>query len=1092
MTRDTTWARRALAMAFCALALPSTTLAQSQASVQVPLDEWQRLTGSHAHAVPPASLGVANVSVDVHEEGGRVVATATAQLTVRASAEGAAAILLPPGTAIDAATVDGEEIALASVEGGLAWIADAPGPHRVSITYQIEGGRGEQGASVALPLPPAPSVHVHATLPPEASDAAMVPAVGVRSTRMGDGTTIDATVPGGGATQLAWRALGASEIAAPSRATYHGVLSLEGTREDAVRFDVMLDVDLGSDAPVPITLFPVDVALGSVTVDGDDAPIRVIDGHFAAIVSGHGRHTVRASIEIPIDASTGLPSADIAIPEVPVSRFEIELPTGKDLRVSPTVAVSHEAGGARTGHAGTLAVFHVPLTDRVHLEWPEALPETATSSEPGEVEVRASATLVHVLHAEEGLLRGRVHAAWDVAHGTTSRFELSVPPGVDVSTVSVDEATVADWRVTEAHGSEPRTLSVFLDRAVSGPVAMTIDFDVLRTESATAEPAPFEVPLLSASGVWRQTGMLAMLATHDLVLEPTETGDAARVGENQLPAEVRAEIDQTIAHVFRWTAASEESGAPRVTAAIHPRPHEEGRFDARVDTLVTLGDVTTTASASFDVHVKSGSLTELSIALPAGASLLEVSAPSLREHRVEDVDGHARVHLFFTQEMEGDVRVELRWERMGAAGETDVAAPMAHIEGADVEQGRVAIEATAAVEVSAREAAGLSPMDVGDLPEDLVLRSASPILLAFRYAHATPAPTLALAVARHAEVALRDASIDEAHYQTLVTGEGLAVTTVQWTVRNLGLQFLRIALPAGAEVWTARVNGRTETPALASEEGAERPEILVTVPRSADPFLVELTIATPVSRVGLLGRLEVELPRPDLLVSHASWEVNLPADARWSDPRSDLALADRGLYAASAGAYDAFTASGAGPVIRIPSETMRFVFDDVLVGESGASVGASFPYASGWGIAIGWLLGLLGAVGAWLGVLGLLMARSSVVVVPEGGPFELATYRFANAARHVAVTRRGVGTLGGVALAGLALVFFAVAWLGASPFAPLALSAAILLGLAVAMRKRILARLDALRGRVAPPLVTPPPAFAPAPAAAPSEEPPST
>lgn len=1066
MLRMNTRARRALAMAFCALAIPFSCLAQvasaqTEGSVQVPLSAWQEMTSGRSRVAPPAALGVANVSVDVHDESGRIVATATATLTVRASAAGAMAVLLPPGTAIEAATVDGEEIALVSTSEGLAWIAEGSGTHRVSLTYEIDGVRSEQGVSVGLPLPPAPSVHVHASLPPEASDAAIVPAVNVRSTRSGDAPTLDATVPGGGATQLAWRALGAAEIAAPSRATYHGVLSLSGTSQDAVRFDVSLDVDLGSDSPVPIMLFPIDVALGSVTVDNTDAPIRVVDGRFAAIVSGHGRHTIRASIEIPIDGTSGLPSADIAIPEVPVSRFEIELPPGKDLRVSPTVAVSHERA-----RSGDLAVFHVPLTDTVHLEWPEALPDEA-GTEPGDVEIRASATLVHVLRAEEGLLRGRVHAGWDVAHGSTSRFELSVPPGVDVSAVSVDVATVADWRVSEPHG-DARTLCVFLDREVSGPVAMRVDFDLLRTESASAAPAPFDVPLLSAIGVWRQTGMLAMLATHDLVLEPGETGDSARVGENQLPPEVRSEIDATIAHVFRWTDAP-----PRVTAAIHPRPHEDARFDTHVDTLVTLGDVTTTASAAFDVHVKSGTLTELSIALPAGASVLEVSAPSLREHRVEDGSGHPVVHLWFTQEMEGDLRIELRWERMGAAGETDVQAPIAHVEGADVEQGRIAIEATAAVEVSARDAQGLSPMDVGDLPEELVLGSASPILLAFRYAHATPAPSLALAVARHAELTLRDASIDEAAYRTLVTNDGLAVTTVTWTLRNLGLQFLRIGLPLGADVWAARVNGRTETPALASEEGAA-PEILLTVPRSAEPFTVELTYATPVSRVGLLGRLSIELPRPDLLVSHASWEVNLPADARWSTPSSDLALTDRGLYAASPGGYETFAdQTSGGPVIRVPSETMRFVFDDVLVGEAGGTVGASFPYASGWGVAIGWILGLLGALATWLGVLGLLMARGGMVVVPEGGPFELATYRFANAARHVAVTKRGLSGLGAVTLGGLALVFFAVSWLGASPLGPIAASVVVLTGLLVSLRKKILSALSTLRARIAPPAATP-------------------
>lgn len=1090
MIATNTRAHAALAMAFCVLMHPFAAAAQTEGSVQVSLSDWQRMTsGGGAHPTPPAALGVANVSLDVHDDEGHVVATATASLTVRASAEGAIAVLLPPGTAIDAASVDGEEITLVTTSDGLAWIADAPGAHRVSLTYAIEGGRSEQGAFVALPLPPAPSVHVHASLPPEASDAAMVPAVGVRRGRSADGATLDATVPGGGSTQLAWHAMGAAEIAAPSRATYHGVLSLSGSAEDAVRFDVTLDVDLGSDAPVPITLFPTDVALGSVTVDNADAPIRVVDGHFAAIVSGHGRHTIRASIEVPIDGSSGLPAADIQIPEVPVSRFEIELPAGKDLRVSPTVAVSHEHA-----RSGDVAVFHVPLTDTIHLEWPEALPEEATSSEPGQTEARASATLVHVLRAEEGLLRGRVHAGWDVAHGATSRFELSVPPGVDVSAVSVDVATVADWRVSEAHGDAPRTLSVFLDREVSGAVAMTIDFDLLRTESASEASAPFDVPLLSATGVWRQTGMLAMLATHDLVLEPGETGDAARVGENQLPPEIRSEIDATIAHVFRWTGSS-DGGTPHVTAAIHPRPHEDGRFDARVDTLVTLGDVSTSASAAFDVHVKSGTLTELSIALPDGASLLEVSAPSLREHRVEDGSGHPIVHLWFTQEMEGDLRVELRWERMGAAGETDVAAPIAHVEGADVEQGRIAIEATAAVELSAREAEGLSPMDVSELPEDLVLRSASPILLAFRYAHATPAPSLALSVARHAELTLRDASIDEAAYRTLVTDDGLAVTTVTWTVRNLGLQFLRIALPSGADVWAARVNGRTETPALASEEGADAPEILVTVPRSAEPFLVELTYATPVARMGLLGRLAIQLPRPDLLVSHASWEVNLPTGARWSTPSSDLALADQGIYSASQGGYEAFASasSGAGPVVRVPSETMRFVFDDVLVGEAGGEVGASFPYASGWGVAIGWLLGLLGALAAWLGVLGLFMARAGTVMVPEGGPFELATYRFANAARHVAVTKRGLSGMALLTLAGLALTFFAVSWLGASPLGPIAASLLVMAGLFVALRKRIFAHVAQLRARIAPPaapmpIVTPAPAMPePTPPADPAE-----
>ncbi len=1057
-TTPTTRGVAAMVSCVLALAVPLRGLAQSDGMVQVPLTTWQALASSPSARASAAALGVATVVVNVEERDGRIVAMATATMTVRAPSEGAEALLLPPGTAIESATADGAEIALVHTANGLAWIAESAGQHRLELRYELEGVRYDQGASVSLPLPPAPSVHVTASLPPEATDGAMVPGIGVRSTHTGDLPHLEATIPGGTATSIAWRSVSASESAAPSRATYHGVLG-----EDAVRFDVELSVDLSSDSPVPIALFPTDVALGSVTVDGTDAPIRVVGDRFAAIVSGHGRHTIRASIEIPLDENGGLPSAQVQIPEVPVSRFEIELPDDKDLRVTPLVAISRERARSLAGARGrTVAVFHVPLTDVVHLEWPEALPDEATS--PGEVAVRASATLVHVLSAEEGLLRGTVHAAWDVAHGAAARFDLTLPAGVDVGLVTVDVATVADWRVT-GEGSE-RVLSVFLDREVQGALQMTIQFELLRSSSTstTADaPHPFDVPLLSARDVWRQSGMLALLATHDLVLEPEATEEAARVGENQLPAEVRAEIDATIAHVFRWTDAP-----PRLMATAIARPHEAGRFDARIDTLVSLGDVTTTASAGVDVHIKSGSLSELAIALPEGSSVLEVSAPSLREHRVEDVDGHPAVHLWFTQEMEGDLRVELRWERIAAANETDVTAPMAHVEGVDVEQGRIAIEATAAVEVAARQAEGLSPMDLSELPEELVLRSTNPILLAFRYAHATPAPALALSVARHQEVTLRNASIDEAHYTTLVTDDGLAVTTVAWTVRNDGAQFLRVALPDGAEVWSARVGGQPETPALASDAEGDAPVILLGVLRSTVPFAVELTYATPVSRMGLLGRLHVQLARPDLVVSHAQWDVYLPADARWSTPSSDLALYDAGGIVS--GSIAAFSApSGGGPAIRVPTEAMRFVFDDVYVGRDGEAVTASFPYASGWGVGIGWMLGLLGAFLGWLGLLGLVMARVGFVIVPEGGPFELATYRFASAARQIAVTKKGVLALALTLTAGVALVGLALFWFGASPFGPIASSAIVVLGLAVSLRKKIAASISALRARVAPP-----------------------
>jgi hypothetical protein len=73
----------------------------------------------------------------------------------------------------------------------------------------------------------------------------------------------------------------------------------------------------------------------------------------------------------------------------------------------------------------------------------------------------------------------------------------------------------------------------------------------------------------------------------------------------------------------------------------------------------------------------------------------------------------------------------------------------------------------------------------------------------------------------------------------------------------------------------------------------------------------------------------------------------------------------------------------------------------------------------------------------------------------------------------VAVTRRGLSGLAVVGLGGLALVFFAVSWLGASPLGPIALSVVVIAGLLVSLRKKIVAQLQALRARIAPPAPAP-------------------
>jgi hypothetical protein len=182
---------------------------------------------------------------------------------------------------------------------------------------------------------------------------------------------------------------------------------------------------------------------------------------------------------------------------------------------------------------------------------------------------------------------------------------------------------------------------------------------------------------------------------------------------------------------------------------------------------------------------------------------------------------------------------------------------------AEVEQGRLAVEALAAVEVQVASAQQLSSLDPSELPQQLILKTTNPILLGYKYVHVDPPYELVLRMTRHREVDVQTAAIDRADYHTLFTADGLAVTTAHFSVRNSRKQFLRVRLPKGADLWSAAVDGKPEKPAISSNGSNDAaPEILVKVINSVQGFPVELIYATPVSVMDRLGRVNAHLPRP--------------------------------------------------------------------------------------------------------------------------------------------------------------------------------------------------------------------------------------
>jgi hypothetical protein len=371
--------------------------------------------------------------------------------------------------------------------------------------------------------------------------------------------------------------------------------------------------------------------------------------------------------------------------------------------------------------------------------------------------------------------------------------------------------------------------------------------------------------------------------------------------------------------------------------------------------------------------------------------------------------------------MEGQFRIEVNYERIAADAESELSVPTLRVIGAEVEQGRVAVEALAAVEVQVARAEQLSSLDPSDLPQQLVLKTTNPILLAYKYVHTDPPYVLALRITRHSEVAVQSAAIDRATYQTLFTRDGLAVTTARFMVRNNRKQFLRIRLPEGAEVWSATVAGRPEKPAISSSSddagaGSEAPEILIKVINSIQGFPVELVYATPLDTMGSFGRVHAHLPQPDMIVTASRWDVYLPDNFRYGAARTNMEIVQVGELVSklplqadlSSHEQSRRLQDPTHPLrITVPSEGIHLGFEKLYANQSDQAAAFSVSYSSTSSARLGLFLAMLGGGLFWGGLA-------------------------------FAFVRRGVAWVGvAVSAVGVATALVSIAYLGTSP-APLA------------------------------------------------------
>lgn len=444
-------------------------------------------------------------------------------------------------------------------------------------------------------------------------------------------------------------------------------------------------------------------------------------------------------------------------------------------------------------------------------------------------------------------------------------FKLRVEKQTLVGTVDIDGALLAQGPV-----KTPLTTGLTVLEAKQANHALPLLQEGSSHAAILIGPGPFAVALGVAAPLTIEAGRASFVL-------PVPLASSATLSL-ELPgshANVRIEpglvTSRTTVNGSTLIEAALEPGKPariwwttREIAA--PVAQRDVRFLSDIKTVVSVGDSQLRLTALCDLTVIQGEAAEFKLPLPAGYELTTASGNTLESHEVSGDTLTLRVH----DPARRNHQFLIAMER--ANRETKAEAPLLAFTGAQRETGEVLVEGAGAMELIATEAGGLRRMDVREA--SAITRSLShfPLQAAFRYnRRAADAPKLQLEWRQFLDADVLSAVAERATVTTLANVEGRTLTEISLRVRNHAKPYLKIELPAGAQLVTAEIEGQRVKPV----EGGRVPLLRAGLD-SSRAYTVSFVYLTNGARFAKNGSYDMGLPKLDIPVNLLTWEVSLP------------------------------------------------------------------------------------------------------------------------------------------------------------------------------------------------------------------------
>jgi hypothetical protein len=308
--------------------------------------------------------------------------------------------------------------------------------------------------------------------------------------------------------------------------------------------------------------------------------------------------------------------------------------------------------------------------------------------------------------------------------------------------------------------------------------------------------------------------------------------------------------------------------------------HGPAKVYAELYNLLSIEAAAIRVTTRAHVDILQSKIRSLTFSIPEGYHVLEVQGAGTLAWNTREEQGNQLLDVAFEYPLEGTHSLIIKTEKL-IDKETTIA-EFSGIAVLDVmrESGFVAGEVQSDAEAHVQEFNGLDRIDYQQIPDLLSTVTTRPLQFAFKY---TRHPyKIVVDIVKYKKEEALSGIIDNATGISFISEDGKLVHQVTFTMQNMWNQFLKVALPEHANIWSVYVDGNREKPSR-DDDG----KILIPLPRSRkegnvlSTFDVELIYSEPVPGLSLLGRRSFSFPTPDVIMNRMQWRFYMPEDYRY-------------------------------------------------------------------------------------------------------------------------------------------------------------------------------------------------------------------